>query len=152
MRAFATIIIIGILIPLSVEAQLFRKHKKPANDSLRSGKYCEFWDSDSSTISVKGNYDKGLACKTWKYYYSDGTLRMKVKYRDNLKIKYYTLSGKLDQKGYAVLDLNAKQIHFYWHGRWKYFDDRRKLYRIAQYENGVEVKVLYGPEDPIYFE
>jgi len=77
---------------------------------------------------------------------------MKVKYRDNLKIKYYRDSGKLDQKGYAILDLDSEVIHFYWHGIWKYYDDKRKLYRIALYENGEEKEVLKGPEDPIYFE
>ncbi len=79
-------------------------------------------------------------------------MRMKVKYRERLKIKYYTKLGKLNQKGYTMLDLNTEKIHFYWHGIWKYYDDKRKLYRIALYENGAEVKVLSGPEDPLYFE
>lgn len=77
---------------------------------------------------------------------------MKVKYRDRLKIKYYRENGQLEKKGYAMLDLDKEAIHFYWQGRWKYFDDRRHIYRIALYENGMEALLITGPEDPIYFE
>ena len=152
MRIIVIIITIGLLAPLSTEAQIFRKHKRPDNNSKRHGKYCEFWGADSSNISAKGHFCDGLACKTWKYYYSDGTRRMKVKYRDNLKIKYYSQAGKLQQKGYAVLDLNVKNIHFFWQGEWKYYNNRRKLYRIALFENGDEIEVLFGPEEPVYYE
>lgn len=77
---------------------------------------------------------------------------MKVKYRKRLKIKYYRDNGQLEKKGYAMLDLDKKDLHFYWHGRWKYFNDHRNLYRIALYQDGNEVELIMGPEDPIYYE
>lgn len=146
------IILLGLLMPLSSEAQLFRKHKKQESDSLKNGVHYEYWDKDSTFLSARGHFRHGRPCKTWKYYHKSGKRRMKVKYRDRLKIKYYRDSGKLDQKGYAILDLDSEVIHFYWHGIWKYYDDKRKLYRIALYQNGEEVEVLKGPTDPIYFE
>lgn len=139
-----------LLFSLPADAQLFKKNKK--QDSLRSGKYIEYGYEDTTVVVTKGRFKDGRPCKTWKYYYEDGIIRMKIKYRDRLKIKYYTQSGRLNQKGYAMLDFNAADTHFYWHGIWKYYDDRRKLYRIAIYENGAEVKLLKGPEDPIYYE
>ena len=150
MRSILFFLSFILLCSLSVEAQLFRKNSK--DDASKRRKYYEFWDKDSTTLSAKGHYCRDHPCKTWKYYHSDGTMRMKVKYRERLKIKYYTKLGKLNQKGYAILDLNTEKIHFYWHGIWKYYDNKRKLYRIALYENGVEVKVLSGPENSIYFE
>lgn len=77
---------------------------------------------------------------------------MKVKYRDNLKIKYYSDEGRLSHKGYAILELNSQKTHFYWHGLWKYYDENRKLYRKALYKYGEESMVVFGPEDPIYIE
>lgn len=76
---------------------------------------------------------------------------MKVKYHKKLKIKYYSPNGRLDMKGYALLDINSQLTHFYWDGLWKYYNPKRKLYRIALYKNGEEIKVLYGPEDPVYY-
>lgn len=77
---------------------------------------------------------------------------MKVKYHKRLKIKYYRDNGKLEKKGYAHFDLTAKDLHFYWHGTWKYYDDKRHLYRIAIYKNGAEAELVRGPEYPLYFE
>lgn len=143
-------LVIILLFTIPAEAQLFKKNKK--QDSLKSGRIIEYGGDDSTTIVTRGRFKNGRPCKTWKYYWDDGTMRMKIKYHDRLKIKYYTTSGRLDQKGYAMLDFNAADTHFYWHGRWKYYDDRRKLYRIALYQDGAEVEVLKGPEDPIFYE
>ena len=152
MRSILVLVILGMLIPTYSQAQLFKKSRNQETDTLKNGLHYEYWDRDSVYLSARGHFCNGSPCKKWKYFWKDGTRRMKVKYRDNLKIKYYRESGKLDQKGYAILDLNAERIHFYWHGLWKYYDNKRKLYRIALYENGEEIKVLFGPEDPFYFE
>lgn len=142
-----------MFIPFMAGAQLLGRHKAKVteNDSLRNGRYYEYWDFDTTKISAKGHFLNGLPVKTWKYYYKDGTRRMKVKYRENLRIKYYSPAGKLEQKGYAILAFEPEQIHFYWDGIWKYYNPKRKLYRIALYKNGEEISVIYGPEDPVYF-
>lgn len=114
--------------------------------------YFEYWDKDSTTVNAKGYYCHGLPCKTWRYYHKNGQKRMKIKYRKHLKVKYYRENGKLEKKGRARIDFNAEDIHFYWHGLWKYFDNKRRLYRIAIYQNGEEIELLKGPEYPLYFE
>ena len=140
-----------VLLAGPAEAQLFRKNKDPEKPGLRNGKYFEYWDADSSRISARGYFDQGRPSKTWKYYHQDGTRRMKVKYREKLKIKYYSQKGTLEKKGHAVLDLDPERIHFYWDGIWKYYDPRRKLYRISMFNMGAETLVIFGPEDPIFF-
>ena len=150
MKSIIFLLSLVVLCSFSAEAQLFRKNRN--DDPSKNGKYYEYWDKDSIRLSAKGHFCHDHPCKTWKYYHADGTMRMKVKYRNRLKIKYYIPSGKLDQKGFAMLDLNTEHIHFYWHGIWKYYNAKRKLYRIALYENGVEVEILSGPQEPIYFE
>jgi hypothetical protein len=114
--------------------------------------YYEYWDADSTIMNAKGYYCHGLPCKTWRYYHKNGKKRMKVKYGKTLKVKYFRDSGKLEKKGSARLDFSTSDIHFYWHGRWKYFDNRRRLYRVAIYTNGEETRLVKGPEYPLYFE
>lgn len=152
MKYFGIFSVLLLILSFETSAQLFKKRKNPENDTVNHGVYYEYWDRDSTMLSARGRFCHGSPCKTWKYYWKDGTRRMKVKYRESLKIKYYSESGRLDQKGYAILDLNSKMIHFYWHGIWKFYDKKRRLYRKALFENGNEVMVLYGPEDPIYYE
>jgi hypothetical protein len=139
-----------MIFTLSSEAQLFKRKNKLQQDSLKTGKYYEYWDRDSLHLSAKGHFCNGRPCKKWKYFHYDGKRRMKVKYNDSLKIKYYGETGRLTHKGYARLDWNEQDTHFYWEGVWRYYDHRRRLYRKALFEKGNEIKVLFGPEDPIY--
>lgn len=141
-----------LLIVLSSPAQEGKKEKRPCESCPKHQKYYEYWDSDSTILNARGHYCYGIPCKTWRYYHQNGKRRMKVKYGNRLKIKYYRESGRLEKKGYARLDLNEKDIHFFWHGRWKYYDDKRKLYRIAIYREGEETELIKGPEYPLYFE
>lgn len=151
MKSVISILILILFISSSANAQLFRK-KKTSDPTVRNGVYYEYWDRDSTKLSAKGYFCDNKPCKTWKYYWEDGIRRMKVKYKEQLKMKYYKSSGQLDKKGYAYLDLDSEMIHFYWHGEWKYFDDKRKLYRIALFEKGNLIEVTFGPQDPVYYE
>ncbi len=145
------ILLICIFSSPDINAQNSRP-EKGLSDRARNGKYVEYWDKDSTQINARGHFCAGAPCKTWKYFNSDGTRRRKVKYGDRLKIKYYSASGKLNKKGFAMLDINSKEIHFYWHGKWKYYNERRKLYRVAIFKYGEEAELLMGPIDPIYIE
>jgi len=152
MKSIVLFILSMFLIGSQADAQFLKKGEQKENRKDRRIKYFDYWDADSTILNTKGQYRDGMPYKTWRYYHKNGKKRMKVKYGDRLKIKYFKESGQLDKKGYAILDLDPANIHFYWQGTWKYFDERRKLYRIALFENGIETKILMGPEDPVYYE
>ena len=44
------------------------KTAKTENDSLRNGKYFEYWDFDSTRVSARGYFRDSRPVKTWKYY------------------------------------------------------------------------------------
>jgi antitoxin component YwqK of YwqJK toxin-antitoxin module len=140
------------MLCLSVISQEKEREEYHCESCPKHLKYYEYWDEDSTIINARGHYCHGLPCKTWRYYHQNGKRRMKVKYGKKLKIKYFRDNGRLEKKGYARWDLNKADVHFYWHGRWKYFDDKRKLYRIAIYQYGEETELVQGPEYPLYFE
>ena len=78
-----------------------------------------------------------------KEYYLNGKMRLKMKWHgERIKIKYYDTNRKIEQKGWAIFDLSKEDIHFYWHGKWKYFNDRRKLIKVCLYQNGEMVKKI----------
>ena len=71
-------------------------------------------------------------------------MRLKLNWRGKrIKMKYYDIERKIEQKGWATIDSNKKNIHFYWHGKWKYFDDRRKLIKVCLYQNGEMAEELF---------
>jgi antitoxin component YwqK of YwqJK toxin-antitoxin module len=137
---------------LQLNAQLFRKEKTSVDKTLKHHKHFEYWDDDSTTVATKGHYCNNIPCKTWKYYHSNGVLRLKVKYADRIKIKYFSTDRRLEQKGYAILDSDPGGVHFYWQGIWKYYNEKRKLYRVARFDKGEEAEVIFGPAKAIYFE
>ncbi len=146
MRTLITIILVAFSF-LFGSAQ--EKEEKPP---VRDGKYYEYWDKDSTRISACGHFCNGKPCKKWKYFHYNGKRRMKSKYGDRIKLKYYRENGRRSEKGYAVLDRSSKAIHFYWQGKWKYYNKKGRLYRVVLFEKGEELKVISGPEEPYYFE
>lgn len=152
MKHFFLIVFLVSFCSYYANAQIFKKKDRACETCPRHLVYNEYWDAENTIVNAKGHYCYGLPCKSWRYYHQNGEIRMKVKYRKRLKIKYYRDNGQLEKKGYAMLDLDKEDLHFYWHGLWKYFNDHRKLYRIALYQNGNEAELIMGPEDPIYYE
>jgi hypothetical protein len=150
MKSFFLLVSMLFIIPYFSQAQLIKKKERENQDSLKTVRYFEYWDRDSLHLSAKGHFCNGKPCKRWKYFHYKGKRRMKVKYRDRLKIKYYNDKGRLTHKGYAYLDWNEQDTHFYWDGIWKYYDHKRRLYRKALFKKGDEIEVIMGPEDPIY--
>jgi hypothetical protein len=61
-------------------------------------------------------------------------------YKNRIRVKYYFENGRLDHKGLSKIDYSGQDKHYYWHGKWKFFDNERSLNRTAIYENGKEIE------------
>ena len=85
-------------------------------------------------------FKDGRETRLSKEYHINGKLRLKFRYyKDRIRVKYYTESRKLEQKGWSVIEYNEDDTHYYWHGKWKFYNNGRKLERVALYENGEEI-------------
>lgn len=133
------IIIQFMVLPSS--GQLFnRKINAFGEDGLKTGKWITYWDDAKKIPMSKGKYEHGREVGVSKEYLKDGTIRLKFRYCHNgIRVKYYTPDRKLEQKGWAQMEYSEKDVHFYWHGKWKFYDTNRKLNRISWYENGQEI-------------
>ena len=85
-------------------------------------------------------YKNGYESRVSKEYHQNGKMRLKFRYYKNnrLRVKFYNEERVLEAKGWAVMEYNKEDSHFYYQGKWKYFDDKRKLVRTGWYKNGHE--------------
>lgn len=125
----------------STHAQLFNKKlNQYGEDKKRTGWWISYWDDEEKVPMSVARYKAGREVGVSKEYLHNGNIRLKFRYHKNrMRVKYYYSDGKLEQKGWAIMEYNEKDTHFYWHGKWKFFDKNRKLTRIAYYQNGEEV-------------
>lgn len=106
---------------------------------LRQGMWKTYWD-DAGSIPMSKAWFKDDKEYMSKEYHCNGRMRLKMKwYDERIKVKYYDTLRVLEQKGWARYESSSKEIHYYWHGKWKYFENKRKQARTTQYRNGEEV-------------
>ena len=129
--------IIFVFSSISLSAQWFKRNINKYDDAgKRKGLWIEYWSEDKKIPMSKVWFKNDKEYKS-KEYHPNGKMRLKMKwYAERIKIKYYDLNRKIEQKGWAIFDRNKKDIHFYWHGKWKYYNDRRKLIKVCLYQNG----------------
>lgn len=127
-----------ILFLSQAYGQIFKKEINQYNeDGNREGKWITWWDEEEkvpmSIVNFKNGYEKGVQ----KEYNLDGTLRLKFRFLKNrVHVKYYHSNGKLEKKGWSIMDY--KELHYYWHGKWKFYNEKGKFERSALYKYGTD--------------
>ncbi len=139
---FGFLIVAFVLISGFSQAQLFhRKVNRYDENGKRTGLWVNYWDDEKKIPMTKNHFKDDRETGVCKEYHNNGRLRLKFRYyKDRIRVKYYDENRRLEQKGWAVMDFTEKDIHYYWHGKWKFFDKNRKLLRVALYRNGEPVE------------
>lgn len=123
--------------------QFLKRHKNQLDENgKRVGLWVTYWDDEEkipmSVAKFKDGYETGKS----KEYLQNGNLRLKFRYQKNrIRAKYYNSNGKLEKKGWAVIEYNIDDIHYFWQGKWKYYNEKRKVQSISFYENGREISL-----------
>jgi antitoxin component YwqK of YwqJK toxin-antitoxin module len=140
MRFFFAVIIFQFIV-VSGQSQLFnRQFNQFGEDGFKTGKWISYWDENEKIPMSKAKYKQGREVGVSKEYHINGRIRLKFRYdKDRIRVKYFSESRKLEQKGWARMDYTAEDIHFYWHGSWKFYDADRKLIRKSHYQFGEEI-------------
>lgn len=138
--------IILLIIPVfckSVNGQICsRQYNKFDKEKQRTGLWIEYYDIDKKSISAKIHYRKGSQRGICWFYHQNGEPRLKWHYYPKrIRAKYYFENGKLEQKGWSKVEDEKGSVHYYWHGKWKFYDEERKLIRTTIYENGEEKEI-----------
>lgn len=143
--AFKILVIITLVtIVLPARSQLFKKHLNQLDENgLRKGNWITYWDDEKEIPMSKARFENGREVGVSKEYHMNGNLRLKFRYhKDRIRVKFYSKDRRLEQKGWSVIEFNEEDTHYYWQGKWKFYDDRRKLARIAYFEKGEEVQTM----------
>lgn len=138
----AFILLIFLLIPVIAEASwpLKREFNRYDAQGRRQGKWVSYWDDEKKIPMNIERYKDGRERGRCRYYYMDGTKRLQFNaHRDGrMKVKYFSESGKLTEKGWAVMIYDSLEIRYSWNGPWKFYENG-KLVKKSEYKMGEEV-------------
>lgn len=112
---------------------------QPINQKInkqREGLWIEKYTLDSTQYKSIGKYQNGDPIKKWRYYLNSKIIK-KEKYKQNLcYTTFYHKNGKIESNGKTKLESSGKNIHWFYFGDWKFFDEKGKLILIRKYDNG----------------
>jgi len=100
------------------------------------GLWIEEYSIDSTKYKSVGKYKKGDPIKKWCYY-TNNTISKKEIYRKNKSIiTYYNTNGTIQSKGKTKLVVSGPEMHWFYYGDWKYYNETGNLISTKKYDNG----------------
>jgi antitoxin component YwqK of YwqJK toxin-antitoxin module len=102
----------------------------------RVGLWIEKYSLDSLHYKSVGKYRKGDPVRRWRYYLNNKIIK-REKYKRNTSItRFYHENGEIRSTGKSKLETSDKNLHWFYFGDWKYFNEEGKLVKISKYGNG----------------
>lgn len=140
MLHFRCLLIISVFSPFIFYAQKNNLNKK----GQRSGKWVTYLDSAKKIKSSEGRYRNGEPKGKFYYYTDEGVLERKETSRfSKLKTTTYYSNHTIRSKGNARIEILPDKIHYYYYGKWRYYDINGNLEKYCYYENGNLVQTAY---------
>lgn len=117
-------------------------------NQIKNGQQHGLWityaDAGKKIILNKGRFKNGIPQGKWVYNNTKGQLDRKEVYRGKkIKIKHFHGNGKCAVSGKAELVNEENKLHFYYYGKWKYYDENGRHEKTALFEKGRLVKEDY---------
>jgi antitoxin component YwqK of YwqJK toxin-antitoxin module len=133
------LIILLVLFPLLSSAQFYKKKINQLDENQKKiGLWKTYWDKEETIPMTSYHFINGHETGVCKEYNSKGKIRLKFRYdKTRIRVKYYYENRKLEKKGWAKWDITEVEMHYYWEGKWKFFNEDRKLKEIIYYKNGM---------------
>ena len=134
--------LVFILMPVFSTAQLFHKKVNRYDENgKRTGLWVNYWDEEEKIPMSKNHFKDDRETGVCKDYHNNGKLRLKFRYYKNrTRVKYYDEDRQIEQKGWSIMEFTKDDIHYYWHGKWKFYNQDRKLIRKSIFKDGVLIE------------
>ena len=102
----------------------------------RHGKWIDYNKVQDVNYKSIGRYKNGIERGTHKQF-ANKKLYRKEKYKKGIcQTTYYHPNGKIISQGKTQLEITEKEMHWYYQGDWKFFDEQGNLLGIKTYEKG----------------
>jgi antitoxin component YwqK of YwqJK toxin-antitoxin module len=127
------------IISLACILLLFACKSKPINQTInkkREGIWIEKYSQDSANYKSIGKYYKDDPIKKWRYYLNGKIIKKEKHKKNNCLTKFYHENGKTQSIGTTSLDTSSKYLHWFYKGKWNYYDSKGKLIMTRTYNNG----------------
>lgn len=110
----------------------------------RQGMWITYSDKEKNSISIKGRYRNGRQVGTFYFYDPDGHLERieKNRFKKLFTTTYYS-DGNIRSKGKAKIQISPEKIHYFFYGKWKYYDTNGMAEKFVYYEKGKIIKTVY---------
>jgi antitoxin component YwqK of YwqJK toxin-antitoxin module len=106
-------------------------------NQTKQGKEHGKWIIKSDNDLWKGRYRDGAEIGTWKSF-TNGRLYKKERFRKNASyIVFYYSNGKIKSCGKANMISNEQEIHWFYNGKWNYYNENGELIETKVYDKGV---------------
>ena len=138
---FSWVIFLIVVSCYTLQAQKLNQLNK---NKQRTGKWINYSDSAKTTKLFEGRFKNGKAVGKAYYYLPSGLLdRTELTRFKKLKTAMYYPNGKLRQTGQARIDNLPDKIHYYFYGRWKYYDETGELIKYCYYKKGNLIRTVF---------
>ncbi len=118
-------------------------------EGMRQGKWIYASVQDPKRLESKGSFKNDRPGGKWKYYDSEENLLRKEKYKHKngetrIKTTFYYPGRSVEKEGWAQVEYTEIQAHYYWVGKWNYYNEAGELIAIKYFTKGIgEPEVLW---------
>lgn len=143
MRNFNFFVILFVFCLTSCQ---INQYENSQNSRKRTGKWIEKDSTENGLFLSKGSYKHGEKIGVWKTYLNNKRYQ-KERIKDTITdVKIFSDNGKIAIRGKTKLIITDKERHWFYEGKWKYYDKNGKLYLIRNYLNGQKIDSLLNEE------
>ena len=137
MKIQYSIFILLFLISCTAKTGKINQYAKDNNSvRQRNGNWEEKYASDIGELIGKGKYKNGQKVGLWVTKYQDKVYQ-KERFKKNIsKVKIYHKNGVLREKGQTKTNENDTQMHWFYDGAWKIYDENGKHIYTKIYKQG----------------
>lgn len=136
--SFSLILCLLSISLLSQRTNRFNKHGQ------RQGRWIVYTDTSKTLKLVEGRYRNGNAVGKFYYYTMQGVLERKETSRfKKLRTTFYYPNGTVRLKGKARIENTPEKIHYFFYGKWRYYNEEGKLLKYCYYESGKLLRTEY---------
>ncbi len=138
-----TRLVVIIILVLSVFGLPAQKINRMNKKGERYGKWINYRDSAKTQKFFEGRFRRDKPVGKARYYNeTGGTDRLEIMRFGRMKTKMYYPDGKLLMVGKAELVEDSVKFHYYFYGRWAYYNAEGQLSKYLYYEKGKLVKTV----------